>query len=229
MALLDPIANAPKPQKIALGVIGLGIVAALGYFLLLAPGMQERDNLHQRNDALRAEVARAQADEANLRAFRAQAAALRKRLEVAKERLPSEKEMPRLYRQITDIAAASGLGVALFAPKPPDDKAVLAEVPISMTAEATYHQMGAFFDRVGRLPRIVALGDFKWTGIERPTGTVRAEMTLSTYIFREEGATTPPAKPGAPAAAAPGAPPAPPARPSAPPAGPSPAPSGGRR
>jgi type IV pilus assembly protein PilO len=173
--------------------------------------MQERDGLHQRNEALRAEVLKARTDEANLRAFRVQAAALRQRLEVAKERLPSEKEMPRLYRQITDMAAASGLGVALFAPKPPEDKDVLAEVPIAMTAEAGYHQFGAFLDRLGRLPRIVTLGDFKWSGIERPAATVRAEMTLATYIFRGETAAPAPAKPGAPGAApaAPGAAPLP--------------------
>jgi hypothetical protein len=56
------------------------------------------------------------------------------------------------------------------------------------------------------MPRIVALGDFKFTGIDRPTGSLRAEMTMSTYLFRPEGA-PPPKKPGA--ASAPPPPPAP--------------------
>lgn len=45
MALLDPITNAPKNQKIALGVTACVIVAALGYFLLLSPKQIERDAL----------------------------------------------------------------------------------------------------------------------------------------------------------------------------------------
>src|SRR5712692_7795678 len=79
------------------------------------------------------------------------------------------------------------------------DRHVLSEVPIEVTAECTYHQLGAFLDRVGKMPRIVALGEFRLIAIDRPTGTLRAEMTLATYTFRGEGAPPPPAKPGAPA------------------------------
>ena len=64
-----------------------------------------------------------------------------------------------------------------------------------MTAEAGYHQLGGFFDRIGRMPRIVNLGDFRISGIERPTGTVRAELTLATYVFRPEGSPPPAATP----------------------------------
>jgi len=113
MAFLDSIANVPRLQKVVAGVVGLVVVAGLGYFLLISPKIGERSTLRQQNEALRTEVRKAQADEANLRPFRAQADALRKRLQAAKERLPSEKEMPRLYRQLTDIAFQSGLQVAL--------------------------------------------------------------------------------------------------------------------
>src|SRR5262249_44188361 len=132
------------------------------------------------------EVSRARADEANLRPFRVQAEALRKRLQAAKERLPSEKEMPGLYRQLTDMASQSGLQLAAFAPKPPADREDVAAVPIAMIAEGNYHQFGSFFSRVSRLPRIVDLGDFRLLGIERPTGSVRAELTLETFMFRPE-------------------------------------------
>src|SRR5207247_4249127 len=111
MAFLDSIANVPRPQKIVAGVVGLLAVAGLGYFLLISPKIDERSTLRQQDEALRTDVRKARADEANLRPFRQQAEALRKRLQAAKERLPSEKEMPRLYRQLTDIAFQSGLQV----------------------------------------------------------------------------------------------------------------------
>ena len=116
MALLDPITNAPKNQKIALGVMACVIVAALGYFLLLSPKQIERDALRAQGEQVRAELTQAQALEASLRGFRAQAEALRKRLEAAQERLPTEKEMPGLYRQISDLAFQSGLAMAVFTP-----------------------------------------------------------------------------------------------------------------
>jgi type IV pilus assembly protein PilO len=217
MAFLDPLTNLPRPQKIIAGVVGLVIVAGLGYFLLISPKTSERAALRQQNETLQKDVQKARADEANLRPFRAQAEALRVRLQAAKERLPSEKEMPRLYRQLTDLALQSGLQVALFAPKAPQDQDDVAEVPIAITCEGGYHQLGTFFARVGRLPRIVDLNDFRLVGIERPTGTVRAELTMGTFLFRADSA-APPAKPGAAAPARPGSP-APPKSP-APPAAP---------
>src|ERR1700730_9297108 len=112
MALLDPITNAPKNQKVALGVMACVIVAALGYFLLLSPKETERDTLRQQSEQVRAALAQARPREASLRGFRAQAEALRKRLEAAQERLPTEKEMAGLYGQICDLGFQSGLAMA---------------------------------------------------------------------------------------------------------------------
>ena len=208
MGALDSIVDAPRPQKLIFGTMVIVILGALGYFFLISGSRAERDALLQESDVRRAEVLKARADEANLRPFRAQAEALRKRLETARERLPSEREIPQVYRQVSDLAARSGLGVSLFQPKPAADRDVLSEVPIVVTAECTYHQLGAFLERVGKMPRIVSLGEFRLIGIDRPTGTLRAEMTLATYTFRPEGAPPAPAKPGAPPAPrAPGAPP----------------------
>lgn len=215
MGALDPIVNAPRPQKLILGAMVLVIVGALGYFFLISGARADHDNLLKENEVRRAEVLKAKADEANLRPFRALAEALRKRLEAAKERLPSEREIPQVYRQVSDLAMQSGLGVSLFQPKAAEDRDVLSGVPIAVTAECTYHQLGAFLERVGKMPRIVSLGEFRLIGIDRPTGTLRAEMTLATYTFRPEGA-PPPAKPGAPTAKrAPGALPAPAGSPAA--------------
>jgi type IV pilus assembly protein PilO len=138
MAFTDVLANAPRPQKIAVGIVGLVIVAALGYFMV-SPKSAERDVLRQRNVVLQAEVAKARVEEAGLRTFRAQADALRKRLELAKGRLPSEREIPGLYRQVSDLALQAGLAVALFAPKAPEDKDTVTEIPIAVSAEGTYH------------------------------------------------------------------------------------------
>ena len=180
MGALDPLINAPRPQKLIFGTMLLVILGALAYFFLISGARAERDTLLEENEVRRAEVIKAKADEANLRPFRAQADVLRRKLDTAKERLPSEREIPQVYRQVSDLATQSGLGVSLFQPKPAEERDVLSEVPIAVTAECTYHQLGAFLERVGKMPRIVSLGEFRLIGIDRPTGTVRAEMTLAT-------------------------------------------------
>jgi type IV pilus assembly protein PilO len=197
MALLDPIRNAPTPQKVVIGCLALVLVGALGYFVFIAPKRAEHTAARTLHESTEREVMRARAEEASLRPFRQEAEALRRRLEAARARLPNEKEMPALYRQITDLAHQSGLSVSLFQPRAPEERDVVAEVPITFTSEGTYHQFGGFLSRVGQLARIVTLGDFRMSGIERQTGTMRGELVLATYIFRAEGA-PPPAKPGAP-------------------------------
>ena len=198
MGLLDPVKNATKPQQIIIGVLVLIMAGALGYFVLIAPRRLEHTVSKVLHESTEREVLKARAEETGLRPFRVQAEALRKRLEAAKSRLPGEKEMPTLYRQITELAQQAGLAVALFQPKAPEERDVVAEVPIAVTSEGTYHQFGGFLSRVGQMARIVTLGDFKMSSIERPTGTVRGELVLATYIFRAEGAPAPPAAGGAP-------------------------------
>ncbi len=101
--------------------------------------------------------------------------------------------------------------VSLFQPREAQVKDYYAEIPIVFTAEGNYHQIGAFFERVAKLPRVVNVGDLKVSGVGKdakdakdktgPAGPVRAELVLATYMYRPVG--SPPApKPGAPAGAA---------------------------
>lgn len=188
------ITQAPRSQKTAFGVIVLALLVAGGYYLLLSPVMTEVSGLRAQRITKQAELQQNQAVAASLARFKQEAQALRARLETAKERLPSEKEIPALYRQVSDLAFQSGLSVSLFQPKDPVMKDIYQEVPITVSAESGYHQLGSFFDRLARLPRIVNLTDLKLTGISRPTGTLKADLVLATYVFRPEGA-PPPAPP----------------------------------
>ena len=188
------ITQAPRLQKMIFGVIGLIALLAGGYYLLLSPKMVEVSGLRGQRATKQVELDQNRAIAASLARFKQEAQVLRAKLERAKERLPSEKEIPGLYRQVSDLAFQSGLSVSLFQPKDPLAREIYQEVPISISAEAGYHELGSFFDRLARLSRIVNLTDLKLTGIARPTGTLRADLVLATYMFRPEGA-PPPAPP----------------------------------
>ena len=203
---LEIITQAPRPQKIVFGVILVVVIVAGGYFLLLSPKMVEVSDLRQQRAAKETEMLQSRALAASLARFKQEAEALRVRLETAKERLPSEREIPGLYRQVSDLAYQTGLAVSLFQPRDPATRDIYQEVPISISAEAGYHQLGTFVGRIARLSRIVNLIEMKITGISRPTGTLRADLTLATYVFRPEGAPPPPV-PGARPGARPPAPP----------------------
>jgi type IV pilus assembly protein PilO len=185
-ATFAPITNQPKSTKLALGAVLILAVLGGGYFLLISPAQSEVAALRAKSDSLQAEVTQNRAVAANLSRFRQEAIVLRRRLDAVRERLPNEKEIPPLYRTVSNLAFQSGLAFSIFQPREPQQKDFYAEVPITVSAEVGYHQLGNFFERLTRLPRIVNVVDLKLTGINKPTRSVRADMTLVTYMFKTD-------------------------------------------
>jgi type IV pilus assembly protein PilO len=209
-AFLAPIANAPRPQKIIFGVIGLVVIGAAAYFLLLSPLMVKVEQLTAQNQKLQTELLQARALATEVGRLKREIAQLEESLKGLVTRLPNERETPPLYRSVSDAAFQSGLAVSLFQPREAVIKDYYAEIPIVFTAEGSYHQFGTFFERMARLPRVVTVGDLKISGTALPrpaggaaapppssTGSTRGELVLSTYMYRPVGSPPPPKAPGA--------------------------------
>ena len=202
-APLQSFVDGPKLPKVVLGVIGLVAIAALSYFFLISPIQLRIEALVQRKTQVTTEVTQARAQVAEIERFRREIVELEKRLVLLQDRLPSEKETPTLYRALSSAAEQVGLGVSLFQPREARAKDVVSEIPITLTAEGSYHQLAKFFERVAGLPRVVTVNDFKMSGLAKAKNSMRADMTLATYMYRAGAAAAP--KPGAPAAPKPAA------------------------
>ena len=213
------LASVPRWQKFMLGVIGLVALGGAGYFFALAPLQSRVAALHVQRDLPQEEVARMRALAADLTRIRREAVELEREMEVVKEKLPTEREMPSLYRTLSDAAVQAGLAVALFQPRAPVIRDFYSEIPISLVAEGGYHEVGDLFGRVAALPRTTTIGEFKLTGLppeasrptpsrgpgaapaaadtaKKPRHVLRAEITLLTFVYRPVG--SPPApKPAA--------------------------------
>jgi type IV pilus assembly protein PilO len=196
--------DGPKLPKVVLGLVGVVVLVAIAYFVLLAPAQARIETLNQRRTQLTSEVNQAKAQVAEIERFRREIVELEKRLALLADRLPSEKETPTLYRELSSAAEASGLGVSLFQPREARAKDVVNEIPIILSAEGSYHQLAKFFERVSALPRVVTVNDFKMTGLPKSRNSLKADLTLATYMYRTAAAAGP-AKPGAPPAPKPAA------------------------
>lgn len=191
-AFFNPIVNAPTPQKVVAGIMGVAIIVGVSYVTLLQPQITVVDQLRPELAALQREVAEKRTILADLAKFRREVADLEARLNVLKDRLPSEREMPGLYRTLSDAAAASGLGLSLFQPRPVTTHEVYTEIPIAVTGEAGYHQVGEFLEKVARFPRVVTVTELKMSTGPRPRVLVKADLILATYMYRPIGAPPPP-------------------------------------
>ena len=204
-APLQSFVDGPKLPKVVLGVFGLVALSVASYFFLIAPIQERIAALVQRKTQVTTEVTQARAQVAEIERFRRELAELEKKLVLLQDRLPSEKETPTLYRALSSAAEQSGLGVSLFQPREARAKDVVNEIPITLAAEGSYHQVAKFFERVAALPRVVTVNDFKMSGLGKARNSMKVDLTLATYMYKSSLAPAP-ARPAAPVAPKPGAP-----------------------
>jgi type IV pilus assembly protein PilO len=199
-AFLQSFIDGPKLPKVILGVAGLVAIGAGGYFLLWAPVQAEITKLDGKRQQLATELGTVRSQVAELARFQKEVAALQVKLNLLKAKLPTEKETPGLYRTLSEAAQGAGLGVSLFQPREPRPRDFVSEIPISITAEGGYHQLGQFLEKVAALERVVKVADLKIIGLTRAKSAVRIDLTLATFMYRDAA---PAARPGGPAPAAP--------------------------
>ena len=123
--------------------------------------------------------------------------------------LPEEKDAAEILRRIQTLAVQSNLEVKRFKPAAPVTKQLHAEVPYTVEVEGGYHNLGLFFDRVSKFPRLINISDItiKAKDKQEPNSTITAEFVATTFVLLSTPPKTdkPTAPPGQPAAQKPSA------------------------
>jgi type IV pilus assembly protein PilO len=187
----------------------LSVAGAAAFFYLYVTPAQTDMAVRQRQlDALRVEITKGQAVARRLPEFRSQVGDLEARLERLKAILPEEKDAAEILRRIQTLAVQSSLEVKRFKPTATVTKQLHAEVPYTVEIEGGYHNLGLFFDRVSKFPRLINISDISIKGKDKqePNSTITAEFVATTFVLL---ATPPPktATPAAPGQPAPAKPP----------------------
>jgi type IV pilus assembly protein PilO len=154
---------------------------------------------------LRQEIDRGLATARRLPEFRQEVTSLEAQLERLRAVLPEEQDVADLLRRVQGMATQSNLAILGFTPHAVSKKQLHAEWPIGLKLSGSYHDLGAFLERVSKFPRIINVGDIK---IDARTGqndgsTITAECTATTFVLLDtKQAAAAAAKPGAAAPAA---------------------------
>jgi type IV pilus assembly protein PilO len=136
---------------------------------------------------LRADVTKGMATAKRLPEFESQVGQLEQKLDSLRAVLPEEKDVADILRRIQGLAAQSNLTIQRFTPQPAVQQAIYAEVPFKLKAEGTYHDLGYFFDRISKFPRIINIADIsiKANPKPEPNATIIAECTATTFVLQE--------------------------------------------
>jgi type IV pilus assembly protein PilO len=144
---------------------------------------------------LQAQVAKSQQEERVFAQFKADSEKLEAQLDTLKSVLPQEKETDQILRQAQRSAETSALKIVRLGPRPTIDHDVYTEWPIDMEVIGTYHNIGAFLDKIRLLPRIVNISGLKIQsrasdGPASVLASVGATYTATTFVYKEEAVDT---------------------------------------
>ena len=169
------------------------VIGGLFWWQYLSPAMEEEQTKTAQLDTLKREIAALEVTANKLAEFQREVALLEAKLETLKRILPPEKETPDLMRKVQSLASQSSLLIKSFTPGATVNKEFYQEWPITMTVEGNYHNLGIFFDRVGRLSRLVNIGNIKITSRTEQTvsNTISASCVATTFVYVEAPAAPP--------------------------------------
>lgn len=164
-----------------------GILFGIFYMLHYSDGQTKIENLDKQIDKLEIEIRKAEKKERQLKQIKEEKEAKEKVLEKLKEILPEEKEIAQILRRVQGIITNARLKIHKWATNKDQRKEIYTEVPISISLDGNYHNLGQFFDQLSRLKKIFTVNGLEISPITKMTSlyTIKARFTASTYTYQE--------------------------------------------
>lgn len=171
-------------KKALVWVVLCAVIGAGYYFALFQPRVQELRGLEAQYDKLGQELRENQAIADNLPQVQEEVRRLDERLTEAKKKLPEQDEIPSLLQKISDLGKEAGLEFLLFRPGTPVPKDFYAEVPLELQISGSYHDLATFFDKIGRLDRIVTIEDIDFGAPKATPGGLKLTASCRAVTFK---------------------------------------------
>ncbi len=184
---LEKILKLPAYQRALILLFLMAVVVGLFVYLLYLPAQEEYSKLIDQNDRLERKLVEDRSIARDLPKFRAEYENMEKKLAVALKELPNDKEIPNLLTSIAGLAKENGLEVKLFKPGGERVKGFYAEVPVSLKLVGSYHEVALFSDAIGKMSRIVNLGNLSLSSPKMTDGrnVLQVDCMATTFRFVE--------------------------------------------
>ena len=195
----------------ALFFLGLAVVLiAAGFYMPGSPVASIRTEL----EAAQQEEKPLAADVASLRVYKQRRAELQSEMDALSKQLatlqtivPEEKKVDEFIIMIQSAATSSGVSIRRLKAMPVAPKQFYFEVPFEVDCDGPYFAVLDFFSKLGRLSRIINVGDLKLSSAATKSSTYRMTpgtsvsgvMTVTTFFSK--AADAPPSTAATPASA----------------------------
>ena len=114
---------------------------------------------------------------------------LQKAIEFFERKLPQEKEIDKILKEVWQIAEANSLQTRTVKTLKSEKSSTYSEQPVQVTLSGDFNGFYSFMLQLEKLPRITRVTQMKLTKINDHDGEMQAQMTLSIF-FEPEAAGT---------------------------------------
>jgi type IV pilus assembly protein PilO len=170
-------------------LIFIGSVILFGgafYALDYMPKAEEIANAKDDVDRLEQQLRTVKIRARSLQKFKDEYRKVQKLFQEAAKLLPDKREIPNLLKNISQQGLDAKLEFRYFSPQPEKPKDFYMEIPVSMEVRGGYRNVLDFFDRVGRMDRIVNILNISMKP-DKPLSTqLLTRCTAITYRFKSE-------------------------------------------
>jgi type IV pilus assembly protein PilO len=174
----------PYQKAVLAAILVIALLSAFTWFIYI-PKNAEIAALEQQIAQINNEINVNQAKARRLEELKRENAELAKQLAVLKEQLPAESEVATLLKQVSDLGIKTGLDFKLWKPsdRRPGSSGLYTEIPVEVEVAGNYHSVAAFFDRIGKLPRIVNVSGLKMGGGKLDKDRLMIQTTFRATAF----------------------------------------------
>jgi type IV pilus assembly protein PilO len=181
----DKISKLRMIQRILIFAGTVVLIVGLYIWLVYIPKTGEIKTIKSDLDRLETNIRIARVRAKNLKRLESDLAKAQGDLKVAIKLLPTTSEIPSLLKNITKLGNDSNLEFLLFSPEKQVSKEFYVEIPVSIEVLGSYHDVAIFFDKVGKLDRIVNVVNVNMIPIKELSTTLKTSCKATTYRFKE--------------------------------------------
>jgi len=197
-----------------MALVGGAAVLSAALFFFVFRGMRDVNaEAKQKLDAKLQENAQLEAYRPKLAEIERQLANLKQQLEIERRIVPDEKEADQFMRMVSAEASRAGIEVRRYTSKPSSTRDFYTEMPFEMELDGPYYSVLTFFDRLGKLERIINVSNLQMATTKKPADakvkkqyqyapgeSVVATCVATTFFSHDiQPPASAPSKPGQPA------------------------------
>jgi len=182
----DKISKLKMAHRVLIFAGTLVILMGLFIGLICRPRTTEIAAIKSNLDNLEKDIGIAERTAKKKKKLDMELATMQDQLKYALSYLPTTREIPALLKSITELGNDSDLEFLLFSPEKEIPKEFYVEIPVSVEVRGGYHNVAIFFDKIGKLDRIVNVVNVTMIPIKANSTNLKTTCKAVTYRFKEE-------------------------------------------